>query len=161
VCSSGPMPKLKPLVQWYCDTCGEVIEKADDGWVEWVWKDRTNSGFRIVHHVGALPDGRTCQRNRRTEGLADRGLKDFLGSYGQSLLLCMLDDGEIADPKHTRPLSVDIREWLILFRRLNTPYYEEARLYMSKAKSDGYYNDWNQAAVFKDESLLELIKEYE
>jgi hypothetical protein len=26
---------LKPLQQWYCDRCGEIIEKPEDGWLHW------------------------------------------------------------------------------------------------------------------------------
>ena len=46
--------KLKPLKQWICDSCGELIKKPEDGWWEYLSDTNTYlvSGFRIVHYGG-------------------------------------------------------------------------------------------------------------
>ena len=31
---------LKPLKQFYCDSCNQIIEKPKDGWVEWLNKKK-------------------------------------------------------------------------------------------------------------------------
>ena len=28
--------RLRPLEQFICDECGELIEKLEDGWLEWI-----------------------------------------------------------------------------------------------------------------------------
>jgi hypothetical protein len=49
--------KLVPLKQWICDTCGEVIERPNEGYVQFV--DSNNDGnyddFVIVHHAAYSP----------------------------------------------------------------------------------------------------------
>jgi hypothetical protein len=48
-----PEPKLKPLQQFVCDTCGELIQSVDQGYVEWLWDDKGGNArdFHIVHHA--------------------------------------------------------------------------------------------------------------
>ena len=40
--------------KWYCDSCGQVIESVDQGWVENLKKNSEGSsksyGLRIVHN---------------------------------------------------------------------------------------------------------------
>ena len=41
---------LKPLEQWYCDVCGEVIERPRDGYVLWKQDDKLQVyDFTIIH----------------------------------------------------------------------------------------------------------------
>ena len=48
--------KLKPLHQFICDECENLIEKIEDGWLEWLNPpDKPVHGFRIVHVAGASP----------------------------------------------------------------------------------------------------------
>jgi hypothetical protein len=46
---------------WICDTCGGMIEKADDGWVEWLVRQSgpkwIGRGLRLVHSFPASPRG--------------------------------------------------------------------------------------------------------
>ena len=48
---------MKPLKQFRCDTCGQLIESPVEGWVEWVWDRNTRNAraFRICHHVSFSP----------------------------------------------------------------------------------------------------------
>ena len=57
--------RLKPLEQWVCDECGEVIEEASHGYLEWVVDADTRAhGFRIVHQAHHSPrqPGSDCYR---------------------------------------------------------------------------------------------------
>ncbi|HYP97850.1 MAG TPA: hypothetical protein VER96_04195 [Polyangiaceae bacterium] len=161
------MPELKPLTQWYCDCCGNIIKNIKDAWVEWIvdlsTKPMTYGDFRIVHHLSALPEDTPfpgCQRGR-VAGLGDLPMESFIGSYGQAHLLSWIDPGEIVDPSGKeigKGLVRNLREWTTLFRRIHMPYYEEARLYMARASANGRYNGYNQALPFKESELLAVIE---
>ncbi|WP_054749993.1 hypothetical protein [Ruminiclostridium josui] len=48
--------KLKPLGQWICDVCGEVIQSPKDGYVQWNRNlNQEIDDFVIVHHFSASP----------------------------------------------------------------------------------------------------------
>jgi hypothetical protein len=76
---------LLPLSQWICDGCGQLIECAEDGYLEWLRDENGRAhGFRIIHNGPASPkkyrDGSaTCSAYRKTPGLSDYNLLDFVG----------------------------------------------------------------------------------
>jgi hypothetical protein len=127
------MPQqLKPMVEWVCDECGQVIAKADEGWVEWTARsDGTGAhDFRLVHHALASPRGQGgCYRSPDGRpGERSSHLHHALGISGMLLMLEVLEDG-VRDPK----------EWSVFFKRLFLPYYEEARLdWPAGEDRDGY-----------------------
>lgn len=141
------MVKLIPLKQWVCDSCGEVIEKPEDGWFEWYTERDTSldTGFRIVHHRGS------CMYNDQWLEQQNRSPSDFdlsmvVGHNGLALLLNLMEHKKFRDTK----------EFIEVFRRLHLPYYEEARHYWDRARSDGFL-DGNE---YQQNSLLDIIKEY-
>lgn len=101
--------RLKPLQQWFCDTCGEVIEEAAHGWFEWLRdEDDKAYAFRICHHAshspvrsagGNEPRGPSCYKYDRMRR-ADLPLEDMIGSKGMARMLAMLDVGR--DPRRGR-----------------------------------------------------------
>ena len=139
--------KLIPLRQWICDSCGEAIEKPENGWFEWYTERDTSldSGFRIVHHRGSCMynDQRLEQQNRSP---SDFALSMVLGHNGLALLLNLMERKKFADMK----------EFIEVFRRLHLPYYEEARLYWNDALRDGFHD----GCSFDDNTLLDIIKNY-
>jgi hypothetical protein len=47
---------LRPLRQFICDACGEIIASPKAGWLEWrANADGHLEGFHIVHHMAASP----------------------------------------------------------------------------------------------------------
>ncbi len=103
--------------RWYCDSCDEVIETVDDGWVEWIGeKDSTlwtqYKEIRLVHARKA------CQFDEKKHGepVHDLPLEMFLGPDGLSRLLHFLE--------HWYVPSIQLIEFI---RRLHVPGYEEAR----------------------------------
>ena len=159
--------KLKPLEQWICDGCGEVIEKPEDGWFEWLTDIddcRTVYGFRIVHHATKSPyskNGRYCQAYLRESGCSDMHL-DYLLEGNNSIvkMLSLLDPGPYHEPTFKGIRPKDIREWIEVFRRLHIPYYEEARQYWDMAISEGMFSGANEVYIYCQENLKEIINEF-
>ena len=139
---------LKPLQQFICDECGEVIEKVEDGWIEW-FDDFENPihGFRIVHYSSASPrneQGRTCYYPE-SSALCDHHLRDVTGSNGLAYLLSFFERN-LGDPK----------ELAEIIRRIRIPHYEEARQYLAKAYNDGFVDSKD----YGQNDLKQVIQEY-
>jgi hypothetical protein len=138
----GTSPPLHLLTQapetsrWYCDTCGEAIRHAQDGWVEWLVRLEDSKpigrGFRLVHHQPASPRPQGCQYDSDQEYQRDRStisdvpLTDFLGHDGLTYLLEVLSRGLLPQ-----------EEVVEMIKRLHTPGYERARLHAQAAIAAG------------------------
>jgi hypothetical protein len=149
------MPKLRPLEQWYCDNCGEIVE-IDDGWLEWLESiENGPRSFRIVHNRDK------CFHHTRHNDRADNHLEYFLGNTGMQWFLAKLDVGVVLDSKaENLPALPDIRSYVDTFRRLHLPYYEEARQYFHDAISDGYFDGANEVFVHLPETSKDIIHKY-
>lgn len=152
------MPRLVPLKQWICDCCGELIEKPEDGYVEW---QEGKKKFRIIHHRGSSPrrPDRDCFYSSELRG-GDTALPDLLGDEGRVRLTSWLDPGEeFTDNVRTSVKS--LREWVVLFRRLQVPLFEEARLYFDKAVADGRLDGANEVYFYLPEyGLKDMLEKY-
>lgn len=153
--------KLKPLEQWICDTCGQVIEKPEDGYVQFgnqengFYKD-----FIIVHHFSASP-----RREYNDKGCyqynSDSDLIHYLGENGIAALLSQIDHGRhFGNSDETCIKNLSETNWIDFFRRLQTPYYEEARIYWAEAESDGFFGGANEIWPYMPEHLKILIQRY-
>jgi len=155
--------KLKPLEQWVCDSCGEIIENVEDGWVEWIKdEDNRNMQFHIVHLAPKsprFPDG-YCNIHKKYPRRADGYLHEFVGTKGLVKLLRFIDVGKYHEPTFRGPWVKNLREWTKFFRRLQLPYYEEARLYWDKAIGDNFLGDLNPVSIYMPETLKSLIEQY-
>lgn len=153
------MPRLIPLQQWICDSCGEVIEKPEDGYVEW---QEGMEKFRIVHHRGSSPrkpEGRDCFYPAALRG-GDTALPGLLGDVGRVQLTSWLDAGEEFTSDLRRRVK-SLREWVVLFRRLQVPLFEEARLYFDKAVEDGRLDGANEVYFYLPEhGLTDILEKY-
>lgn len=77
---------LKPLKQWVCDVCGEVIEKPEDGYVVWNDDDEFRYfDFTVIHQ------GR-CDNDRLPNSLP---VTEFLGEQGITVLMSKLSLGPV------------------------------------------------------------------
>jgi hypothetical protein len=105
---------------WRCSSCGELITRIQDGWVEWLAGDDAQGtarlrGLRLVHKI---PD---CQYDEHQEFRKDQSiveglaLERFVGPDGLMLLLSFLASGEF--PRD---------EVVELIKRVQIPYYEQA-----------------------------------
>lgn len=111
---------LDPLRQWYCDTCGGVIAEPHLGYVIWKMDDEgRNCGFKVIHQS-------ICDR----KGYSLSGdIKSFLGEDGLNHLLSFLSIGPIKTRLREKNVCevADLDEFVDLMRRMQLPFYEEAR----------------------------------
>lgn len=151
---------LEPLKQWICDTCGEIIQSPDEGYVQFIDENSEGkwSDFVIVHHAQFSP--RTGNNKCYREGYSDFPLSEFLGADGLSRLIGLIDPGEFYFKELRVPRTSNFRKWVTLVRRLQTPYYEEARLYFGKAKNDGVFAGPNEVAPYRVDFLRNIIETY-
>jgi hypothetical protein len=152
IIKGGKDVKLKPLKQWICDSCGEIIKKPENGWFEWYINDNTNieEGFRIVHHQKACMYAAKSLR-KQNKLVADLNLTDVIGPNGlaDSLFRIELSEKGVYKIK-------DLREFVEILRRLHVPYWEEARRYWDKAHKDGFHD----ACDYGENALLSILNEY-
>lgn len=155
---------LKPLEQWICDDCGELIESHDKGIVVWQQDFQTEVylhwGYRVIHKRGQ-PNQEGC------DGPAYRGwpwldIGNLTGIEGLTRILAMQTLGPLKEklegpckigPKHSGEL-VD------LIRRMQTPYYEEARTRFNNRDLMDWFSDNNEVAPYLPETLQQMIKDY-
>jgi hypothetical protein len=136
---------LKPLKQWLCDGCGEVIESPEQGCLEWLWNEDDDSKahcFRIVHLDSYSPHKSSphCYHYEDQWNRADGRLDRYVGGGGLTTLLAFLDHDSCT--VSTGPRVTDVRELVEIIRRLHVPYYEEARRHFRKAITDGLLDGW-------------------
>lgn len=153
---------LKPLTQFVCDTCGDIIKCPEDGWIEWISdEDRECHSFRIVHHQTKSPRGgrQGCYQHEGEPGRSDSHLDDFL-NLGMIKILSFLDVGPHHETEYRRPRVRDIREFVEMTRRLTIPYYEEARLYWDQAERETRSSGANELLIYTEEYLKDVIARY-
>jgi NAD-dependent dihydropyrimidine dehydrogenase PreA subunit len=151
---------LEPLKQFYCDTCGNIIEKPEDGWVEWIGKSidgkKVNYDFRICHHK------RECQIMIEEPYLKDLPLVSFIGEKGIIRMLNFIDIGKTfeSDENYSGPFLKNFRQYTEFFRRLTIPYYEEARIHWADAEYDGEHSGQNEVSLYLPDRLKRLVEKY-
>lgn len=149
------MPKMKPLEEWTCDTCRQVVSSSD-GALEWLSPSgKGPHSFRIVHNSDR------CYRHTNAYDRADIPLSEFLGAKGLQNFLSMLSVGPILDPKEKGEPIPHIPSFVDTVRRLQIPFYEEARHYFSEATADGYFTDQNEVSIFLPGTCEAIIRRYE
>ena len=143
----------KPLESWYCDVCGEKIEDVNKGYVIWKSSDKLKyHDFKIIHQ-------KKCDlKNHR----ASRALKDFIGDYGLTSLLSMLSLGPIKSTYGQTSYCqiTDTDEFVDLIRRVQTPFYEEARRYFNNSDLLEHFSDSNEVGPYLPEELEKIIDTY-
>jgi hypothetical protein len=142
---------------WICDTCGGAIEKADDGWVEWLLRQSGQKwigrGLRLVHSFPASPrsSAAKCQYDENRESahdgsiVNDLALESFLGPDGLMELLSFIAGGELP--------TLEVLE---MIKRLHIPGYEEARFHFRSALDEGVF-DPNTREGFYTQSDIKAV----
>jgi hypothetical protein len=154
---------LKPLEQFICDSCGQVIRSKEEGWIEWLgtYDPRKYRAFKIVHHKTASPLRRAdgCYHYEDDPGRMDEHLNDFADANVAYNLLFWIDEGPHISPDFEGPFVTDLREWAELTKRLLLPYYEEARFYINTAIADDFIDDPGNPHYLYSVSVLRQIAE--
>jgi hypothetical protein len=120
---------------WECSTCGELINRVEDGWVEWLACEEQGvpftKGLRLVHR-GKKGVRNPCQYDARQEFQRNRNiveglpLERFVGPDGLMLLLSLIASGDLPGT-----------EIIELAKRVQVPGYELARAELQIAIEDG------------------------
>ena len=141
---------LRPLEQWRCDCCGGVVEGVWRGCLEWQTTSATVavSGFRLVHKTMECTYDRAELALARERG-ALVGLDMLVGAAGPGTLLGRL--GEVMKSDSMR--SEDLQAFIEVVRRVQVPYYEEARLALRTEIDEGVHDGMR----FDDSTLLRII----
>lgn len=113
--------RIEPLTRWHCDVCGDTVD-VEKGYVIWRSSDRVRWDFKIIHKV-------ICDDKSHGSSLP---LSYFLGPDGLIRLTSFLSYGEYhlrgLEPDASGGATVrDMDEFVVLLRRLQIPFYEEAR----------------------------------
>lgn len=152
---------LKPLEEFYCDTCGELIESPEEGYVVWKNNDELKDHGFIIIHQGKCDPGRrgSASRDRYPCSLP---LTDFLGVKGLVLLTSFLSLGKVkANLKQDNVIKVaDVDQFIDFFRRVQVPYYEEARTKFKEPELLDWYSDANEILPYLEDTLKSIIENY-
>ena len=149
---------LKPLEQWICDTCGEVIESPEQGYVDWVCEpseeDQTIHSFRIVHHANFSPrrPRGNCYRCADGANLQSSALSEFIGVKFLVRLFDFLEGPYLIG---------DTAEFVDFARRLSIPCYEDASQYRGRAIDDGLCSDDSAFNQMMPDQLRQIVQRYE
>lgn len=115
-----------PLTVWKCDTCGDDITKPGTALVTYRRDDDNRAyDFRLVHKN---IDGHRCDPDNAHGFEASIELHSLLGADGLTDLLSLLSAGPLkSTPGEVRVADLD--GYVDLVRRVQIPWYEEARPY--------------------------------
>ena len=145
---------LRPLEQWFCDTCGELIESTKHCYVLWRTDDNNKDyDFRIIH-----------QSQCDSGGPDSSGpITDFLGTDGLTKLLTFLSLGRLRSTETGNDgLTVkNMDEFVDFFRRVQLPYYEEARTKFGNSNFLDDYRDANEIQPYLQTALKRIIEKYD
>lgn len=142
-------PRREPLTKWYCDVCGDTVD-VEKGYVIWRRTDGVRWDFKIIHKV-------ICDDKSYGSSLP---LSDFLGPDGLIRLTSFLSYGEY----HLRSLESDqsrgamvrnMDEFVVLLRRLQIPFYEEARRRFGDVEFQQDVDGANEVRVYGQDILEE------
>jgi hypothetical protein len=140
---------LKPLEEWICDVCGEVIKGEKEGYVVYHMTDPPKNsfdegrpkrhGFKIIHK----------SRCDHEDEYASLPLSMVTGNEGLAKLQSWISKGPASESESIEVKSTN--EYVDFFRRVQLPYYEEAR----QIFGDKEVRDWSEYAPENMRRLIE------
>ncbi|TBL44260.1 hypothetical protein EYA84_02120 [Verrucosispora sp. SN26_14.1] len=143
------MNTTEPLQSWQCDRCPDLITDPNMSLVMWRREDDKFTDFLIVHKSTG---GRTCDPGSRSEYRESLELSNFLGGTGVALLLSWLSMGPVRGVPETNRVG-DFDKFVDLFRRLQVPWYEEARPHFQEEETQHWLGDANEYFPYIPDTL--------
>lgn len=154
---------LKKTDCWICDHCDDLIERAEDGIVEWIdmphvdVRQKRRRGLRIVHR-GDLRNGTCVYKKgahplRIDEAYGFEHLHQMMDQDGLMRLLIMLHEKQFED-------SEQVYE---VIKRIHIQGYEEARRHIAEAISSNMLEERGPMMYpFADEieAVLRMMREH-
>ena len=145
---------MQPLTTWICDSCGKEI--TDPGRALITWSEDSNGQadrFLLVHKN---MDGYECDPGSKAGFSSSTDLGTGLGPDGAAYLLSMLSIGPLKGEAHCQVSNMD--GFVDLFRRLQTPWYEEARSKFDDEDTRHWLDDANEVYPYLPEVLERTAK---
>lgn len=152
-----------PLESWICDTCegpvgtnGILVYQSD--------ADGKAFDFKIVHKASDSPRDRSCDPQYAGDPRygASVDISSLVGTDGLAYLMTYLSAGPLivdGDPSTDRVGVADMTAFVDLVRRVQTPYYEEARRRFADDDVINRFADSNEAYPYMQYALRDLVDE--
>jgi hypothetical protein len=146
-----------------CDSCGDLVTAEENSGIV-VWRtDRSDDGnkdfdFKIVHKsIQSDPEPRLCDPGARRGYVSNLPLSVFLGPDGLAMLLSWLSIGPLRGGGQS-PRVADMDEFVSFVRRVQTPYYEEARFRFADEDTRQRLDDANEYYPYVPETLRRIAE---
>lgn len=151
------MEHLKPLKQWYCDVCGKVIKKPEDGYVIWSENDDWEITDIKIIHQSREERGKIIGCDRDDSNYpCSLPLDAFLGDNGKAELFAMVDPGSRFCDEYKNRIA-NKRLFMEFVKRVQLPYYEEARLCMESEAGARVLEGANEVYTLLPQTLKAVI----
>jgi len=137
--------------QWTCDLCHKSIKSAAEGYV--VWKDP--AGLHNAHDIMIIHQAK-CDPGSGAGYASSYPLTEFLGTDGLTTLLSWLSVGPIYGPSEITPTVRDLDEFVDFVRRVQIPYYEEARPHFGEEKVQHALGDASESYPYHPDVLKRI-----
>jgi len=139
--------KVEPLTQWKCSRCGGMVS-VDQGYVTWDDDTQGPRNFNIVH------------QDRCDSGVqhSSAALGDFLGPDGLAYLTSMLSYGPALQGQGS-PTAPNLEQFTDFLRRVQLPFYEEARQRYQEQDVQDDLQGTNQVAPYLQRYMRRLAGE--
>ena len=127
-----------------------MIDGAEKGYVVW-GRDEAGAatGFQIVHMS-------KCDDKSKHKSNA---LRDFLGANGLAKLTAMMSYGSLANTHRGEgPKLADLDEFTDFLRRVQIPFYEEARPYFSTDAVMEHFHGSSQTRPYMQDALQTILQ---
>jgi hypothetical protein len=109
--------------------------------------------FKIVHKT--IDGARRCDPGYP----ASLDLMHFLGTDGLAMLLSWLSIGPIKGGGRPSIAVTDLDEFVDFVRRVQTPYYEEARPRFGDGKTLDWLSDANEYSPYRPDTLRKIAED--
>lgn len=141
-----------PLKIWYCDVCGDPITNPNEAIVTWKEDENYKAyDFKITHKN---TNGRFCDDSRCANSME---LIWVLGNSGLVLLTSFMSRGFFGNFNGGNSIK-DLDNFTDFFRRVQLPYYEEARKYFDTDLTKHEMQDSNEVSPYLEDMLKRIIE---
>lgn len=140
---------------WTCDKCSNDVTLNGLGLVaarhDSADPNRLLQDWKIVHK-------NTCDPGASAGYVTSLDVERLVGPAGQAQLLSLLSAGPLMNSGPSNRIG-DFDAFVDVFRRLHTPFYEEARLQFSEPDVQHRFSDSNQYHPYIPEVLETIVKD--
>jgi hypothetical protein len=138
------------LTTWTCDTCRDPVTDPNMSLVVWRTVADKSIDFMIVHKG-------ECDPQARSGFTHNLELSSFLGADGATMLLSWLSLGPLRGSAADMPHVGNFDQYVDLFRRVQIPWYEEARTRFRDDDVQHWLGDANEYYPYMPDVLQQVV----